>query len=78
MMIIIRYFSKQITVYTKLRVHNITSKAVLRNRREIWFLNNKNSHKLEVTQMRLCLRPLMTISELDHQNNSIIREKFEV
>ena len=62
-----------ILVDTKLRLHDITWKAALGYGSEIWILNNKNAHKFEVALMCFLLRSLLSITRLDHLNNTVVR-----
>jgi hypothetical protein len=75
--VIRRHFGKQMTVETKLRFHNITSKSSLSYGSEIWILNRRDTGKLDAVQMRF-LRPLLGFTRLDHQRNADIREKLQV
>ena len=42
--VIRRHFGKQINKETKLRIHNITAKAVLKFRSEVWVLKKKRNN----------------------------------
>jgi hypothetical protein len=75
--VIRRHFGKQMTVETKLRFHNITSKSSLSYGSEIRILNRRDTGKPEAAQMRF-LRPLLGFTRLDHQRNADIREKLQV
>jgi hypothetical protein len=75
--IIKRNFGKQMTTNTKLRLHNITSKASLWYGSENWIINKRNSQKLEAAQMRF-LKPLLGLTRLDRQRNPEIRNSLKV
>jgi hypothetical protein len=75
--IIKRHFGKQITTDTKLRLHNITSKASLCYGSENWTINKRDAQKLEAAQMRF-LRPLLGLTRLDRQRNPEIRNSLKV
>jgi hypothetical protein len=40
------HFGKHMTIDTKLRIHNITSKAALCYRTETWIINKRDAQKL--------------------------------
>jgi hypothetical protein len=63
---------KQITTETKLRIHNITSKAAL-----FCIINKRDAQKLEAAQMRF-LRPLVGLTRLYPQRNPDIRNRLNV
>ena len=71
------HFGKHMSIDTKLRLHNITSKSVLLYGSKVWILNGGAMKKLGVAQMRF-LRPLLGFTRLDHQRNSDIRDKLKV
>jgi hypothetical protein len=71
------HFGKQMTVETKLRLHNITSKSAPSYGSEMWILNRRDTGKLEAAPMRF-LRPLSGFTRLDHQRNADIGEKLQV
>jgi hypothetical protein len=75
--IIKRHFGKNMTVDTKLRIHNIASKAALCYGSEVWIINRRDTQKLEAAQMRF-LRPLLGLTRLDRQRNSDIRNTLKV
>jgi hypothetical protein len=74
--IIRRHFSKQMTVETKLCLHNITSKSALSYGSEIWIFKTRDTGKLEAAQM-LFFMPLLGFTRLDHQRNADFRENFK-
>jgi hypothetical protein len=47
-----RHFGRRMSTKTKLRLHNITSKAALRQGSEVWILSKRYKKKLEAAQMR--------------------------
>ena len=61
---------------TKLRIHNITAKAVLKFGSEAWVLKKKDEQRLEAAQMKI-LRHLLGITKLDEEKNQCIGEKRE-
>ena len=71
-----RHFGKQINRETKLRIHNITAKAVLKFGSEAWVLKKSEEQRLEAAQMKF-LRHLLGIKKLDKEKNQCIREKRE-
>jgi hypothetical protein len=75
--IIKQHFGKSMTIDTKLRIHNITSKAALCYGSEVWIINKIDTQKLEAVQMRF-LRPLLGLTRLDRQRNSDIRNRLKV
>jgi hypothetical protein len=56
------------TTDTKLRPHNITSKAVLCHGSENLIINQREAQKPEAAHMRF-LRPLLGLTRLDHPRN---------
>jgi hypothetical protein len=66
--IIKRHFGKHTTTDTKLRLHNITSKASLCYGSENWIINKRDAQKLEAAQIRF-LRQLLGLTRLDDQRN---------
>jgi hypothetical protein len=65
------------TIDTKLRIHNITSKAVLYYGSEVWTINKRDAQNLEAAQMRF-LRPLLGLTRLDRRRNSDIHNRLKV
>ena len=59
---------------TKLRIHNITAKAVLKFGSEAWVLRKIEEQRLEAAQMKF-LRHLLGITKLDKEKNQCIRGK---
>ena len=59
---------------TKLRIHNITTKAALKFGSETWVLKKREEQRLEAAQTKF-LRHLLGITELDKEKNQCIREK---
>ena len=55
---ILRHFGKQMGKETKLRIHNITAKAVLKFGSEAWVLKKSEEQRLEAAQMKF-LRHLL-------------------
>ena len=53
-----RHFGKQMNKETKLRIHNITAKAVLKFGSEAWVLKKREEQCLEAAQMKF-LRHLL-------------------
>ena len=68
------HFGKQMNKETKLRIHNITAKAVLKSGSEAWVLKKKEVQRLEAAQMKF-LRHLLGITKLDKVKNQCIRQK---
>jgi len=68
------HFGKQINKETKLRIHNITAKAVLKFGSEAWVLKKREEQRLEAAQMKF-LRHLLGIAKLDKEKNQCIKEK---
>jgi len=60
---------------TKLRIHNITAKASLKFRSEVWVLKKREEQRLEAAKMKF-LRHLLGITKLDKEKEKI-REKRE-
>ena len=58
---------------TKLRIHNITAKAVLKFGSEAWVLKKREEQRLEAAQMKF-LRHLLGIIKLDKEKNQCIRQ----
>jgi hypothetical protein len=75
--IIKRHFGKQMTTDTKLRLHNITSKASFCYGSKNWIINKRDTQKLEAAQMRF-LRPLLGLTRLDRQRNPENRISLKV
>ena len=69
-----RHFGKQMDKETKLRIHNITAKAVLKFGSEVWVLKKREEQRLEAAQSKF-LRHLLGITKLDKEKNQCIREK---
>jgi hypothetical protein len=63
-----RNFGKQMTTETKLRTHNIASKAGLRYGSEMWVQSDRGKQSLEAAQMKFW-RPLLGFKKIDHQRN---------
>ena len=61
---------------TKLSIHNITAKATLKFRSEVWVLRRREEQRLEAAQMKF-LRHLLGITTLDKEKNQCIGEKQE-
>jgi len=59
---------------TKLRIHNITSKATLKFGSEAWELKKREEQRLEAAQMKF-LRHLLGITKLDKEKDQYIRQK---
>ena len=59
---------------TKLRIHNITAKAILKFGSEGQVLKKREERRLETAQMKY-LRHLLGTTKLDKENNQYIREK---
>jgi len=59
---------------TKLRIHNITAKAVLKFGSELLVLKKRKEQRLEAAQMKF-LRHLLGITKLDKEKNQCIRQK---
>jgi len=71
-----RHFGKQINKEAKLRIHNITAKAVLKFGSEGWVLKKREEQRLEAAQMKF-LRHLLGITKLGKEKNQCIRQKRE-
>ena len=69
-----RHFGKQMNKETKLRIHNITAKASLKFRSEVWVLKKREEQRSEAAQMKF-LRYLLRTTKLDKEKNQRIREK---
>ena len=69
-----RHFGKQMNKETKLRIHNITAKAVLKFGSEAWVLRKREGKRLEAAQMKF-FRHLLGITKLDKEKDQCIREK---
>jgi len=67
-------FEKKMNKETKLRIHNITAKAVLKFGSEAWLLKKREEQRLEAAQMKF-LRHLLRITKLDKEKNQCIGEK---
>jgi len=59
---------------TKLRTHNVTTKAALKFGSEAWVLKKREEQRLEAAQMKF-LRHLLGITKLDKEKNQCIRGK---
>ena len=59
---------------TKLRIHNVTTKAALKFRSEAWVLKKRVEQRLEAAQIKF-LRNSFGITKLDKEKNQSIREK---
>jgi len=59
---------------TKLRIHNITSKAALKFGNEAWVLKKREEQRLDAAQMKFW-RHLFGITTLDKEKNQCIRQK---
>jgi len=59
---------------TKLRIHNITAKSVLKFGSEAWVLKKREEQRLEAAQMKF-FRHLLGITKLGKEKNQCIREK---
>ena len=69
-----RHFGKQVNKETKLRIHNITVKAVLKFGSEAWVLKKTEERRLEAAQIKF-LRHLLGKTKLDKEKNQCIRKK---
>jgi len=58
----------------KLRIHNITAKAVLKFGSGAWVLKKREEQRLEAAQIKI-LRHLLGITKLDKETNQCIRGK---
>ena len=61
---------------TKLRIHNITAKAVLKFGIEAWVLKKREEQPLEAAQMKF-LRHLLGIAKLDKKRFNVLDKKRE-
>jgi len=59
---------------TKLRIHNITTKAVFKLGSEAWVQKKREEQRLEAAQIKF-LRHLLGITKLDKEKNQCIRQK---
>jgi len=59
---------------TKLRIHNITAKTVLKFGSEAWVLKKREKQRLEAAQMKFS-RHFLGITKLDEEKNQCIRGK---
>jgi hypothetical protein len=75
--IIKRHFGKLMATDTKLRLHNITSKASLCYGSEKWTIQKRDAQNLEAAQMRF-LRPLLGLTRLGRQRNPDISNRLNV
>ena len=57
---------KQVNKETKLRIHNITTKAALKFGSAAWVLKKREEQRLEAAQMKF-LRHLLGITKLDKE-----------
>ena len=71
---LLRHFGKQMNKETKLKIHNITAKAVLNFGSEAWVLKKREEQRLEAAQMKF-LRHLLGITKLDKEKDQCIRGK---
>jgi len=69
-----RHFGKQMNKETKLRIHNITTKAAMKSGSEAWVLKKREEQRLEAAQMKFS-KHLLGITKLDKEKNQCIREK---
>jgi len=72
--VIRRHFGKQMNKGTKLRIYNITAKAVLKFGSEAWVLKKREKQRLKAAQMKF-LRHLLGITKLDKEKKQRIRQK---
>ena len=70
-----RHLGKQMNKETKLRIHNITTKAALKFENEAWVLR-KREERLEAAQMKF-LRHLLGITKLDKEKINVLGKKWE-
>jgi len=61
---------------TKLRIHNIRAKVLLKLGSEAWVLKKREEKRLKAAQMEF-LRNLLGITKLDKEKNQCIRENTE-
>jgi len=73
--IIRRHFGKQMTIETKLRIHNIIDKAALKFGSEAWVLKERDKQRLEAAE-KTFLSHLLGIIKLDQERNQTVREKM--
>ena len=66
-----RHFGKQTNKEIKLRIHNITAKAVLKFGSEAWVLKKREEQRLEAAQMKF-LGHLLGITKLNKEKNQRI------
>ena len=59
---------------TKLIIHNVTAKAVVKFGSEAWVLKKREEQRLETAQMKF-FSHLLGITKLDKEKNQCIREK---
>ena len=71
-----RHFWKQMNKETKLRIHNITAKAVLKFGSEAWVLKKREEQRLEAAKMTF-LRHLLGITKLDKEKTNVLGKKQE-
>jgi hypothetical protein len=57
---------------TKIRIHNITTKATLKYGSEALVVEKNDTEKLKVSQMRF-LRSVMGITRLDHKQDVTVK-----
>ena len=65
------HFGKQMNKETKLRIHNITAKAVFKFGSEAWVLKKREEQRLEAAQMTFLI-PLFGVIKLDKEKNQCI------
>ena len=63
-----RHFGKQTNKETKLRIHNITAKAVLKFGSEAWVLKKREEQRLEAAQMKFLIH-VLGITKVDKKTN---------
>jgi hypothetical protein len=68
------YGATNIKFLHKLRIRNITAKAVLKFGSEAWVLKKREEQRLEAAQWKF-LRHLLGISKRDKEKNQCIRGK---
>ena len=61
---------------TKLKIHNIRTKAALKFGSETWALKKREQQILEAGQMKFW-RHLLGVTKLDKEKNQCIRQKRE-
>ena len=61
---------------TKLIIHNVTAKAVVKFGSEAWVLKKREEQRLETAQMKF-LRHLLGITKLDKEKINVLRKKLE-